>query len=599
MAIDTSHSELFENGTLFKKTQFLDNFYEIIEIDELGESKLSDFLLLIIKKSSESSIKRSAYKIIAELSLAGKISNSYIVLSITQDFLNHTDPCLQVIALKYLQYYYSELNSTILDKIIELSDNSNGDVASQALYLLGIGKAIAIYDDSSITQLVLNLNEALRFFEASTQSIENRTDADFFISFINWIIGVLGKDIERIKELFVDLEKHFLRHDLYRISEVDSAMEYRVFQLVTALKRTIDHAANSDIWLEIRPNIEILMHLRMDRFSYLNDDKHNSKIVKQINSKLLNRLEDSIFSTNLINEKRRLEALRSGSEDNELIDFINYLIALYPQSEKTVSDNIQLLATLSSHFGSEKGLSIYDSIKSTGFSAEEIVQQIILEENINPKPFKTGSFQGEEVLKSLMYQIDGFLPHYPPIQRHAFMNVLEEIIRYVKISLVNNDKKRFKFLFSEVQGGKGQKAVEQDLQDSMLLFFEHSSIADGLEHEKTKFVDGGRVDIVYKKDFITIPIELKKTLEQPNVEILEKNYIAQAQTYTAGYDQLGIFVILELSDKSKVAPPNFKDWFHIHHLKPSTLLDIKYPDYIVSVIIPANRTSPSSKSNYG
>ena len=35
---------------------------------------------------------------------------------------------------------------------------------------------------------------------------------------------------------------------------------------------------------------------------------------------------------------------------------------------------------------------------------------------------------------------------------------------------------------------------------------------------------------------------------QPDQASLEDNYIAQAQTYTSGYEQLGIFVLLELSD---------------------------------------------------
>ena len=70
-------------------------------------------------------------------------------------------------------------------------------------------------------------------------------------------------------------------------------------------------------------------------------------------------------------------------------------------------------------------------------------------------------------------------------------------------------------------------------------------------------MDGGRVDIVYSKELISIPIELKKSLHRPDTQALEDNYIAQAQTYTAGYDQLGIFVLLELSDKSIVPPPNF------------------------------------------
>ena len=167
------------------------------------------------------------------------------------------------------------------------------------------------------------------------------------------------------------------------------------------------------------------------------------------------------------------------------------------------------------------------------------------------------------------------------------------------MTFVDNDKSRFSFLYSKSEkNGKGQDAVEQDLQDSMLFFFEHSKIADGLGHEQSKFVDGGRVDILYKKDIITIPIELKRSLMRPNESTLEENYLAQAQTYTSGYDQLGIFVLLELSDKEKEAPANFKDWFKIHHLKPSTNLTVNFPDFVVSAVIPGNRTGPSSKSTY-
>jgi hypothetical protein len=133
----------------------------------------------------------------------------------------------------------------------------------------------------------------------------------------------------------------------------------------------------------------------------------------------------------------------------------------------------------------------------------------------------------------------------------------------------------------------------------MLNFFRHSKIADGLEHEKAKFVDGGRVDIVYSRDIITIPIELKKSLVRPDQTTLEQNYIAQAQTYTAGYDQLGVFAVLDLSDKATDPPPNIRDWFRIHHLQPSTNLPVEFPDYVVSVVIPGNRILPSRRSTYG
>ncbi|MFL0070557.1 hypothetical protein [Tenacibaculum maritimum] len=250
--------------------------------------------------------------------------------------------------------------------------------------------------------------------------------------------------------------------------------------------------------------------------------------------------------------------------------------------------------------GAKDGLALYQNTKDRSISPELVEAiSILLEKSKNDNlSLRTGSIVGEEILTSLIDEMDKLLPNYNKEKKEVFFNIIEEIIRYAKVSFTGSEKKRFKFIYSQEAGGLGQKALEEDLQDSMIVFFEHSKIADGLDHEKAKFVDGGRVDIVYKKDIITIPIELKKSLVRHDETSLEENYIAQAQTYASGYDQLGIFVLLELSDKSSEAPPDFRDWFKIHHLPPSTNMNIKYPNYIISIVIPGNRTLPSSKSNY-
>ncbi|MGN6178808.1 MAG: hypothetical protein ACTHNW_06485, partial [Mucilaginibacter sp.] len=378
----------------------------------------------------------------------------------------------------------------------------------------------------------------------------------------------------------------------------DLALDYLLFRQLDALKQCLEIADQADRWLAIQPNIELLMRIHEGRVGGLDEDLMNAGLMQALNLSLISRIEDSLLMTRLKNDRSRLLALQSVSNDSDLVSFISYLTSLFPEDTAVRAENHELLAVLVEHAGREAGLKLYQQIQQKDISLENAVSDLLAKEKRNDQPFKTGSIAGEQVLRTLMQQIDTALPAYPDDKRQLFINLLEEVIRYARTTFVNNDKARFKFLFSEREGGKGQTAIEQDLQDSMLVFFEHSRIADGLEHEKAKFVDGGRVDILYKKDIMTIPIELKKTLLKQNKAALEQNYIAQAQTYTAGYDQLGIFVLLDLSDKSADPPANFKDWFNIHHLMPSGSLELKNPDYIVSAIIPGNRTLPSSKSIY-
>jgi hypothetical protein len=110
------------------------------------------------------------------------------------------------------------------------------------------------------------------------------------------------------------------------------------------------------------------------------------------------------------------------------------------------------------------------------------------------------------------------LPVYPADQMNVLLRILEEVIRYTRLTNTGTSKSQFLYLYSQDEKGLGQTAKEGDLQSSMLSFFLMSEIAYGFEEEKDNVADGGRVDIVFKSDLMTIPIELKKSLIPPTVE---------------------------------------------------------------------------------
>lgn len=598
MAIDKLHFELFKSGKIFDQVSFLDNFFQ----DELMKESGPDLAFLLssaILATSNLFVKRSALKILCVLTITKKIDNHYATLGIIGNFLNEqTDESLQVVALKYLHYFYEANTNDIQEKLKLLSDSPSGEVSSQSYICLGVSSLMSGINKPTAEELVVNLEESMTYFKAAGQSTENRVDAEFYVLFISWIRSILANDQANASIQFDQIKSNLHSRVLYEFDETGLELEFLIFKLLENMRQSLELSGKAYSWTDTRAQIKLLHNLQLETNALITVKSVNQSLIDRLYMNVLTKVEANILRNNLKLEKERLDSLASDDCDGDLKNYIVYLLSLFPDETSNGHDDLQLLSILIETLGAEAGLELYQRIIRKEVTLVQSISDLLRKEKANSLPFRTGSIHGQEILFEIMAKIKNHLPDYPTDKMEAFFNILEETIRYARVSFVDNQKKRFSFLFSQSEGGKGTNALEQDLQDSMILYFEHSKIADGLEHEKAKFVDAGRVDILYKKDLITIPIELKKSLNRPNQLALEQNYIAQAQTYTSGYDQLGIFILLELSDKSNEPPPNFKDWFKIHHLPPSTNQAIAYPDFVVSCIIPGNRTTPSAKSNY-
>ena len=602
MTISQTHYELFQTETDFKKVLFLDNFYDNVTVELANESDLVALLQSALKSTNDY-IRRTAFKVLCELSLSGKTSNPFLVLSEIHTLLQSNVPTLQAIALKYFPYFQGARNSALIDQIQELSDNSNGDVASQAYFCLGILQLTESTSHSTLPEAILTIEAAKPHFKAATLSIENRADADFYLLVIDWLKSVLTDNTELVEKQFAKIKAALTTRRLYELDDQGLELDFQVFQLVDQLRINFSISSAAERWLEVRNEVSSLMQTFQELRKIKDLSTPSQFLSKRLFSNIFEVVEGGIYQAHLASNKPRLKALQETEPETTLGSYLQHLLSKLPEDQEAVQSNPELLALLSEIEGSQKGLALYQSIPNKSVSTQLIhkLGELTRKYKNQQQPYKTGSVNGQKVYNNLREQIENHLPNYPEAQLEAYFKIIEEVIRYARSTFADSDRKRFAFLYSQSPDftmGKGQSALEQDLQDSMLQFFEHSAIKDGLDHEKARFVDGGRVDILYKKDLITIPIELKKSKQRPTIQDLEDKYIAQAQTYTAGYDQLGIFVLLELSDKAAESPPNFKDWFKVHHLPPSSNVDIEYPDYIISVVIPGNRTSPSSKSTY-
>jgi len=598
MIINNTNIELFQKGKDFDQILFLDNFYQYKFIDEETGEDIAKLLYTAINFSNNTYVKRSAIKIVCELTLAKKITNRFTLIGYLHDFLSSAEITLQSIALKYLPFFPEAF--TIDNEMIikELSDSSNGEVSSQAYLCLGLFQLTSVICNINITNLISKLSASKLNFKAAEQASENRTDAEFYLLLIEWIEAVLSNDLTSVQTRFNLFEKCIQVRSLYEIVESNLELDFLIFQVVSKIKKSFEISITSEEWYDFPLQIKALYNIGIEIQKLRSVQSANHLVIEMLFYSTFEVIQTSIYNIHLGPEKQHIHAFKEQNQDEQLAKFIESILSTFTNVEKKRKENHELLALLSENLGSKDGLKFYDRIINKEISIVKAFAELFRKNKNNQLSYRTGSIQGHEILLSLMSQINNYLPNYPSSKLEVFFNIVEEVIRYARTTLVGHEKNRFLFLYCESEKGKGKKSVEQDLQDSMYTYFEHSKIADGLDHEKAKFVDGGRVDIVYKRDLITIPIELKKSIHRPDKMTLEQNYIAQAQTYTAGYDQLGIFVLLELSDKSKEPPPNFKDWFKIHHLPPSTNQNVEYPDYLISVVIPGNKTTPSAKSVY-
>ena len=108
------------------------------------------------------------------------------------------------------------------------------------------------------------------------------------------------------------------------------------------------------------------------------------------------------------------------------------------------------------------------------------------------------------------------------------------------------------------------------------------------------------MDILFISDIAKFPIELKKTNTKPTTDNIRKYYLSQAQSYAATLDKLGVFILLDNSSKKNEiqSPTNdLRDLFKIESLEPY-YNENPTTNYLVTVIIPGNKITPSQRSKY-
>lgn len=595
------------NCSFFEKESnriiFFEDFFREVNIDTINERQLKKFFRQAFEKESNSYAKKVILETICILTFLGRIQK-FFTLDLLFDIDESDSPFVVTTAIKYLSIFYQD-EKEIIDKIGEFKNSDDADISSEAYYRLAIIHFFNIDAKASTSVFIDELYEAKKLFKISKDLIENRVDAKFYEHLIEFLCLCFREDYSKLEKLYQILLQDILVIKSYSLSENSFELEYKIFN---AIKNIYDIQMNvKDVERWIRIDEELIKLSKYHR-SIMSTEIVNNSLYKNtiynfkeiIESAILQPYYTKNFKTLLL----RIESLENSlqhTEENELKSFLKYLMTNIKEQDYKKKEDIDpaIIIKLKEMFPTKD---IYCIIKDIGEINNmnkmlDLISDYIKQEYKRNAEVITGTPMGQEIFLELQKELRGYLPEYPYENFLTFMNVLEHIISYT-ISTIQSNKKDYLFLYSKKSGGFGEDALEKDLQDNMYKYLMSTRLNNlTLNYEKKDFADGGRVDIVYSDNKITIPIELKKTNEEITDENIRNKYLSQIQTYTYSYNQLGIFVLLDLNEKQK--PVNdIRSLFKIEHLEPLYDIKDKYPDYIVRVIIPGNKPLPSQKSIY-
>jgi len=565
---------------------------------------LSSFLENIFKTSSDIFLRIQALRNICELTISKHILNPFKALALLFDIKQNDDEFLIVLAIKHLFLFYQQGQSQqeIQTAISKFQNHYCAEVTSEVNFRLGLIKLNCIQSSDNILDILQKINDAERFFKAATIEVENRIDADFFLHFTALYSAVCKNNHNLFDSAYNDLKKTISEKLLYSLEEGDIELEFSIYQLIEHLKCSYKSARGSNTWHYPIKELSVLSNafLDLERCELVNSDYQ--PFHHQVKTGIVRSCLNTTYLNGLENKTELLESIKTSNEVTISDDFINYVLNLLQSKNESIPNDTQLVLALREILTNPQDAE--DSLKRLDGSRDilsilDVLADFFKRSQSGLAYFETGYCNGDDILRSLRKQVAEKIPDLDMEKQMIFFDVLAQVIRYAYHSHLGYDKSKFLFLFSKkVAGGFGADALESHLQFSLFESLKHTSMAQYFDYERGKVASGGRVDIIFQSDKMRIPIEVKKTDESPTVGRIDEYYIAQAQTYASAYERLGIFVLLDLSDKEKKPMLNFKDWFNLHHLPPATNLQVKHPDYVVSVVIPGNKLLPSMMSTY-
>ena len=559
------------------------------------------FLEHVIESNDNNFLWKKALENLALMPIFGETSNNNAALSILLDIEPDDDPFVLTTKIKYLFLLYEKFELSdqgIIGQIDDLRFHENSEVSSEAYYYMGLKNFFDANLAIDNVNFLERIRSAARHFEGAVTGSENRVDADLQLQICRLIeytlLGKLdlgGASLSTIKDILIE------RKYSYIYSKIPD-FELWIYKVASGIYEV--RCSKTDEWLCIKSEVNEICNLHYQMIDFDLDSCHYQGI-KKISESVGTYLLEPFYKESLYQYLGQIKRLhREAAVEEPFRSFCSYLIKSIEEGDSKKKPNIDVALLISSKFPHVDQEKLKEDISTHDLSDPKSLIRLVgryLDELPAASPgFITGSRVGDEIFKYLAERLGSLVPSYPAEKFLEFKLVLSDVIRYATIaaSQKKTGEGLFKFLFDE-------NATEGNLQESMYAYLQMSPVGTKYKPEVSEVADGGRVDILYTSDKVVIPIELKRTKSKPTKESIAKKYLGQAQTYCYPHDQLGLFVLLDNSSKAdELARPmnDIREHFDIQHMKPYYDVEQKAPNYVVTVIVPGNKITPSQRSKY-
>ena len=594
MHVITQYLE-FKSLDSFDKVNFLDEFLEANRFASFTVPQLKLFLQNIIVNEPNSYLKQRSIEIYSALVLNNTLKAQALVSLLIEDIEEQAEIFIHVIRLRLLFLHYDASAET--DLVFErLSHHTNAEVASEALYRWGLllFLALPINAQQVFTE---RLQKCRQCFSNAAIIVENRVDADYYATICELFLTMISNECGLSKELLgISLAKLWTLK-AYSPSCLDFQLESRIGHSLSLLVDIADKLENQTVWLDYQKELSRIFELHQKLISIevdsnLPESNKFGQLQRQISVTILSPL----YQRNLLAASAKVQVLLNQEVDAEFFEFLDMLNTSLKQEPVKKKDRTELVALLARKF---THLEIADINRDVEYlqpnDDQALVSLVATYADSNSTNFITGHPQGDEVYKLMYNQIIGLMPDYPKAKLNSFTIVLSSVISYVVRTM--QDKKEF---FPELYDSTyAVGRTEHIFQESIYRNLRQSVAGYRYLYEPNQ-AGGGRIDITYNDDGLVYPIEIKKTASAPTWDDVKSYYLAQAQTYANAYDQLGIFMVFELSIKTADNSPinDIRELFKFQSLKSHLKLDGNFPNGVVCIVVPANKVSPSTMSTY-
>lgn len=590
---------LYQSLSEAEKVAFFDEGASLARFN--SEKSKRQFLQEVFDKSDNHFLRKKAIESLTLMCISGETVNNNSALSLLLDVEDDEDSFVLSATIKYLYILNEklELNDTnIINKIDKLRFHCDGEVASSAEFYAGLGHLLTANMASNKRVFFTKIHMASEHFKTTKEVAENRIDAELLYEICKLINSSMTNQkhfkaefLSTIRALLEERKRSFIYLEI-------PDFELWIYKVACKLHEII--CSRVDEWLDIRSELNNVCFFFYNMIDIeLRGEGYSER--KKISGAIDRFILQPYYKASLNQHLAAIKKLSHDSLDVQLRDFCTYLVVSIEQDNLKKKPDIDVVIQIMNACPNSDHAKLNEDIEKCNLddpvSLVKLVGRYAAQEQMLSISSVTGNRVGDEIFDALIKEINSLIPNYSLEKLIEFKIVLSDVIRYV-LSATSQKASGggfFKYLFDD-------NASENDLQDSIYAYLDMKS---GCRYKYSKEVaevaDGGRVDILYKSDSSTIPIELKKTNQKPTPESIVEFYLGQAQTYCYPHDQLGLFILLDVSCKaSELQSPinDIRDLFIIQNMKPYYELDQMAPNYVVSIIIPGNKITPSKRSKY-